>query len=186
MGINLAEAEIRLLDLNEIIERIYDFKLLLQDAVERGASVGFLPPVTESQAEAYWGHVVYDLLETTRVVLGAIVNDRVVGTVQLVPEMRPSGRHRADVQKLMVLNDYRRKGLGAALMQGVEEAARARNLTLLLLDVRAGDPAERVFARQGYTRAGIIPGFARSGDGSLEAAGIYYKGLDSVDSSGAG
>ena len=44
---------------------------LLRDAVESGASVGFLPPLEDAEAVSYWRAVADELRDGTRVVLGA-------------------------------------------------------------------------------------------------------------------
>ena len=44
-----------------------------------------------------------------------------------------------------------------------------------MLDTRQGDPAEALYASLGWVRAGVIPDYARSADGSLHATVIYYK-----------
>src|SRR3712207_2960382 len=98
---------------------------LLQDAVAGGASVGFLPPVGQEEAVAYWESVVAALAEDSRVLLIARRPDgTVVGTVQLDLAMRANGRQRAEVSKLMVHSSARRQGIGRALMLALEEQAR--------------------------------------------------------------
>jgi acetyltransferase len=59
----------------------------------------------------------------------------------------------------------------------VEEAARQEGRLLLVLDTRLGDDAERLYTRMGYLRVGIIPQFARSSSGSLDATVIFYRDL---------
>ena len=73
----------------------------------------------------------------------AFEGETLIGSVQLGPEAaRAAGG--AEVAKLMVLRSHRGRGVGRARMQALLEAARASGRTLLLLDVRAGDPAERL------------------------------------------
>src|SRR4029079_8403860 len=76
----------------------------LREAVEDGASVGFLPPLGEEEAREYWEGVIGALREGSRVLLVArSANDgAVVGTVQLDLAMRANGRHRAEVSRLLV------------------------------------------------------------------------------------
>jgi hypothetical protein len=45
---------------------------LLIDAVESGASVGFLPPLEREDAIAYWGTVVEAIRQDSRVLLVAV------------------------------------------------------------------------------------------------------------------
>jgi acetyltransferase len=60
-------------------------------------------------------------------------------------------------------------------MATVERAAHDARRTLLVLDTRQGDPSERLYQKCGYTRAGVIPRYARNGDGGLDATVLYYK-----------
>ena len=113
-----------------------------------------------------------------QVLLVARLDDRAVGTAQLGLAAKPNARHRAEVQKLLVHSRARRMGIARALMTALEEQARRLGLTLLVLDTRQGDPSERLYAAHGYTLAGIIPQYARNGDGGLDATVLYYKILD--------
>ncbi|MCI0545780.1 MAG: GNAT family N-acetyltransferase [Candidatus Rokubacteria bacterium] len=152
---------------------------LLQDAVESGASIGFLPPLGAAEAAAYWESVAAAIDAGTRVLLVARTRPgEIAGSVQLDLATRANGRHRAEVVRLMVLRRWRRHGLGRALMLATETAARQQGRSTLVLDTRAGDPAEALYRALGWTAAGTIPRFAQSADGSLHATAIYYKLLD--------
>jgi ribosomal protein S18 acetylase RimI-like enzyme len=81
------------------------------------------------------------------------------------------------VQRVLVHRSARRQGIAEQLMHRLEEIARERGRSLLVLDTREGDAAERLYEKLGYTVAGVIPGYARSADGSLDASVFYYKQL---------
>ena len=99
---------------------------LLRDAVDEGASVGYLAPLPDADGRAFW-HAVKSALADGRVLFGAYVDDRLVGAVQLDPVPKPNGRHRAEVQKLLVLRAFRGRGIAKALMAAVErQGGRAR------------------------------------------------------------
>ena len=149
---------------------------LLIDSVEGGASIGFLPPVTRSEAADYWREVSEGIATGGRMLLVVYgESERVIGSVQLELAMRPNGAHRAEVQKLMVLSSHRRRGLGRALMQAVERIAAAQRRSLLVLDTRKGDPSEQLYVSMGYNRAGEIPNYARSAGGALHTTVLLYK-----------
>lgn len=150
---------------------------LLRSTVDDGASIGFLPPVPDAEADAYWREVLPGVAEGGRVLIGAMDGERLLGCVQLALEGRANGRHRAEIQKLMVLPDARGRGLGAALMAAAEDAARAGGRTLLVLDTREGDAAERLYRRLGWTQAGRIPGYALNADGGRDATLFFYREL---------
>ena len=152
---------------------------LLPDAVDDGASVGFLPPLDPAEGAAYWLGVIDDVAAGTRVLLGARdAGGRLVGSAQLELAMRPNGRHRAEVQKVMVHTAARQRGLGRALMDAAEAEARRRDRTTLVLDTRQGDPSERLYRAAGWTLSGTVPRYARSADGTLHATAFYHKLLD--------
>ena len=71
----------------------------------------------------------------------------------------------------------RRRGLGAALMQAAEAAARAVCKTLLVLDTVTGGDAERLYARLGWQRCGEIPGYALFPQGGICGTTYFFKPL---------
>jgi acetyltransferase len=154
---------------------------LLRDAVDGGASIGFLPPLGEAEATAYWVAVRAVVAQQARVVLAAHDPELgLVGSAQLELALRPNARHRAEVSKVMVHRRARRRGIGRALMGAVDEHARRLGRTTLVLDTRQGDPSEALYRETGWTLAGTIPRYARSATGTLDSTALYYKLLDSA------
>jgi ribosomal protein S18 acetylase RimI-like enzyme len=148
---------------------------ILADAVEGGASVGFLPPVERGVGAQYWQSVADAVVDGSRVLLVARDDTaRVVGTVQLDLATRANGRHRAEVVRLMVHRSARRRGIGRALMLAVQDEAVRRGRTTLHLDTRQGDESERLYRSLGWRLAGLIPEWAQSADGTLHATAFYY------------
>jgi ribosomal protein S18 acetylase RimI-like enzyme len=153
---------------------------VLRDAVDSGASVGFLPPLAPATAAAYWRSVFAALAEGSRVLLVArrAEDGAIVGTAQLEPSAKDNARHRAEVSKVLVLQTARRQGIGRALMQALEAQAQRRGRTTLVLDTREGDPSERLYASLGWRRIGVIPRYAESAGGRLDGSAFYYKLLE--------
>lgn len=150
---------------------------LLRNGVNDGATVGFLPPLSTREATAYWQGVREALRGGNRRLLVARLAGRMVGTVQLDLATPSNGRHRAEVMKVLVHQDARRRGIGRRLMGAVEGVARDEGRTLLVLDTRQGDPSETMYAALGYQRAGVIPNFAQNADGTLHNTVLFYKEL---------
>jgi GNAT superfamily N-acetyltransferase len=150
---------------------------VLIDCVEGGASVSFMLPMTRAKAEAYWRGVAAGQARSERLVLAAEDADgAIVGTVQIIlaqPENQP---HRGDLAKMLVHRRARRQGVGEALLVAAERAALSSGKTLLVLDT-ASDAAERLYARQGWQRCGVIPDYALMPDGALCATTFFYKSL---------
>src|SRR5262245_32330488 len=97
---------------------------LLVDAVDDGASVGFLGPLARGDAERYWTERIAEVAAHNRVLLVAREDGRIVGSVQLAFASQQNAAHRAEVQRLLVHRRARRRGLGRALMLGLEAIAR--------------------------------------------------------------
>jgi len=157
-----------------------DLVAILRDAVDSGASVGFLPPLAVATAAAYWRTVFAALEAGPRVLLAArrAEDGALVGTAQLEPSPKDNARHRAEVTKVLVLQSARRQGVGRALMAAVETHARRLGRTTLVLDTREGDVAEALYASLGWIRVGVIPRYAERAGGGLDGSAFYYKLLD--------
>ncbi|MEO5961364.1 MAG: GNAT family N-acetyltransferase [Opitutaceae bacterium] len=157
-----------------------DLAALLIACVENGASIGFLAPLAHGEAEAYWRKIAGDLPGGFRALLVAreIPGGPIVGSAQLAFESRANGRHRAEVQKVMVLPSHRRRGIAAQLMAEVEATARTRQVRVLFLDTSDSHSGAREFyeALQ-YVYVGGIPDYALDPHGTPEQNAIYYKTL---------
>ncbi|WP_311568155.1 GNAT family N-acetyltransferase [Photobacterium arenosum] len=149
---------------------------LLQNCVDDGASIGFLPPLSDEEAEAYWLGVANDIGDGRKLFV-ACEGDAVIGTVQLALTSKRNGCHRAEVEKLMVNTAARGKGVGKALMTTVELCCQQLQRSLIVLDTREGDVASSLYRKLGYTEAGRIPDFALSASGQFDATVFFYKQL---------
>jgi acetyltransferase len=143
-----------------------DLVALLRDAVEKGASLGFLADIGDAEAGAFWDGVAAAVAQGTRVLLVAQGEDgRLAGTVQLDLCTKPNGVNRAEVQKLIVHSSARRSGIARALMAAAEGEARKRARGLVYLDTEAGSGAEGFYRALGYSYLGGLPEYACSPDG---------------------
>ena len=170
-----ADATIRLLAADEGLRRLPALIALLRDAVDSGASLGFLPPLTDTQAASFWQSTLREVSADTRAMIVAEVDGKIVGSVQIHPASQANAAHRAELQKLFVLRSHRRQGLAQALMTAVETESARRGRSLVVLDTKVGDEAELLYQKLGYLRGGEIPGYAQQADGMLAATAIYYK-----------
>ena len=157
---------------------------LLQDVVDDGASVGFLPPLSVTEAGEYWDSVFDAVASGARLLwVARTPGEGLAGTVQLDLEKRANGRPpRASSIKLMVAHAAPAGAASRARScwprrrrRGASAGARS------FLDTRLGDPSEHpATAALGWEFAGSIPRYARSAGGALDANAIYYRLLDAL------
>ncbi len=105
------------------------------------------------------------------------IDRQAVGTVQLAPCLKPNGRHRGEVMKLLVHGRSRGLGVASALMAALEQRACEAGLTLLVLDTESGSPAEAIYRHLGWQHAGNLPDYAVTPSGTLHATAVFYKRL---------
>ena len=173
----VADPAIEVLAAERFRAAIPELAELLVDAVETGASVGFLPPLTAADAERWWGTLTDDVSTGRVLVLLLRVDGRTLGTAQLRLAQLPNARHRAEVAKVLVHTSARRRGYGRMLMAAIEAAARNAGRHLLVLDTLSGSDAEGLYARLGWIRVAEIPQYAEVPQGRFPATTVYYKDL---------
>lgn len=149
---------------------------VLLDCVEGGASVSFMWPLPRERALAFWRGVAEGVKRGERLLLvGEGPAGRIDGTVQLVLAQPDNQPHRADLAKMLVHRRARRHGLARSLLEAAEQAAREAGKTVLVLDTVTGGDAERLYARCGWQRVGVIPDYALMPDGRPCATTYFHK-----------
>ena len=151
---------------------------VLVDCVAGGASVSFMHPLARERALAFWRGIAEGVAAGERALLVAEDTDGICGTVQLVLKQPDNQPHRADLGKMLVHRRARRRGLGAALMQAAEAAARDSGKTLLVLDAVTNGDAARLYERLGWERVGEIPDYALLPRGGLCSTTVYFRRLN--------
>lgn len=169
--------KIRKLSASEAENLQSQFCEILKDSVENGASIGFLPPLSVEDAEKYWRGVFENLDSGNLILLAAIEGAEILGTVQLALAEKNNAEHRAEVQKLLVHSKYRNRGVAKSLMDKLEKIAVENRRTLLILDTKKGDAAEKIYEKWNWIRTGEIPHYARCADGKLHSTILFYKTL---------
>lgn len=176
----MTDVPIERLDAAGVVDCLPDLAELLRACVAAGGAVSFVLPFSLEDSAAFWrDQVLPGVAAGTRILLVARVDGRVTGSVQLACGLPPNQPHRAEVTKLLVHPDDRRRGIARALMRELERQARQRHRSLITLDTRTGDAAERLYAALGYRTAGVIPGFARDPDSDrLHGTTYMYKTIE--------
>jgi ribosomal protein S18 acetylase RimI-like enzyme len=176
-------AAIRELTLEEYRAAIPALADLIVDAVASGASINFLAGVSHDEAAAWWrrreGDV--DLGVTSPYV--AVIDGRIVGSALLTRSTKANSPHRAEIEKVIVHRDARRRGLGSALMRALEDRARSEGRWLLVLDTVSDSAADALYRSLGWHETGIVPNYAMLPDGRPWAATFFWKDLRGPDDS---
>jgi hypothetical protein len=165
---------------SELAGEIPRLGALLRACVLAGASISFVLPFTVAASELFWRDKVLPAVQAERMLLlVARQGGAIVGAVQLDYDTPPNQPHRAEVCKLMVQPELRRRGIARALMAELERRAPALGRTLLTLDTRTGDLAEPLYRSIGYQTVGVIPEFCRDTiiAERLDSTTIMYKRL---------
>ena len=176
-GGDRSEVLVRRLGAAEIGAHLDGLADVLFDCVAGGASVSYMAPFSHEQARAVFESVAVEIDAGHRLLLAAFDEDRLVGTVQVILALPPNQPHRGEIAKLLVHRSARKRGIAALLMQHAEAEARAEGKSLLVLDTVTGDAAERLYDRLGWTRVGVIPGYALYPDGRPCDTTVFWKAL---------
>ncbi len=176
-GAGLSVAPINIRALRSDRETIAALADLLIETVASGGSVSFMHPLAPEVARGFWTKSLAAADAGERVVLGARVDGRLVGTVTLLLDCPPNQPHRGEIAKMMTSVAYRGRGIARALMLEALRIARGRGRTLLTLDTAEEDGAGEFYEKLGFIRAGVIPDYAQKPHGGLCGTIIYYKRL---------
>ena len=148
---------------------------MLIETVAAGGSVSFMHPLAPEVAAAFWTRSLAAAEEGTRVVLGALHDGELVGTVTLLLDFPPNQPHRGEIAKMMTRLKWRGRGIASALMREAERIAGERGRTLLVLDTADEEGAGPFYEKLGYIAAGLIPDYAYKPHGGLCGTIVYWK-----------
>jgi GNAT superfamily N-acetyltransferase len=168
---------IKTLSLREFDADLPTFIELLQDSVASGGALGFHAPLAAEDAREYWRGLRSELVSGSRVLLAASDKGQIVGSGQLALAPWRNATHRATIEKLFVSTAVRGRGIGEALINALEDAARLRGRSLLLINARRAAPAERLYKKLGYREFGVIPGYALGPGGERHDSVCMYREL---------
>ncbi|WP_269583186.1 GNAT family N-acetyltransferase [Roseibium sp. Sym1] len=168
---------VHLLSADEVRAAVPGLGALLMACVEDGAGIGFILPLSKERAEDFWRSRLPALEAGEAFLMVAREGEELAGVVMLALAPQDNGRHRAEVAKLMVHPDHRRKGLARKLMAAIDGLALSRGRWLLVLDTVTGDRAEQLYPTCGYRKVGVIPDYAYGSHGNLDATTVFYKDL---------
>jgi GNAT superfamily N-acetyltransferase len=170
-------ADIRELGIDDYRAAIPELADLIVDAVAGGASINFLASVTHDEAGAWWRDLEDDVGTGVISPFVAVVGGRIVGSTLLIRSVKANSPHRAEIGKVVVRRDVRRRGIAASLMKAAEDRAREEGRWLLVLDTVTDSAADSLYRSLGWRETGIVPNYAMLPDGTPWAATFFWKDL---------
>jgi GNAT superfamily N-acetyltransferase len=174
-------ADIRELTIDDYRAAIPALAELILDAVAGGASINFVAGVTHEEAAAWWRNREDDVASGITSPYVASIDGRIVGSALLTRSTKANSPHRAEIEKVIVHHDARRRGIASALMGALEDRARSDGRWLLILDTIADSPADALYRSLGWHETGIVPNYAMLPDRRPWAATFFWKDLRDPD-----
>ena len=147
---------------------------VLYDCVAGGASVSYMAPFTHEQARGAFEAFAAEVEQGGRLFLAAFPTAsgrHGPGG----PRLPPNQPHRAEIAKLLVHRSARRQGIAAASHGARRDGGGGGGQDAPRAGHRDRRRAERLYARLGWTRVGVIPGYALYPDGRPCATTVFWK-----------
>ncbi|GGZ06005.1 ribosomal protein S18-alanine N-acetyltransferase [Novosphingobium colocasiae] len=95
-----------------------------------------------------------------------------------------TGFEEEELLLLAVRPEFRGRGLGRSLLDHLEQAARKRGARRILLEMRRGNPAERLYSTFGFLKIGERKDYYRLSDGSRVDAITFAAALSPATPAG--
>ena len=162
---------------DEVRDRAHPLSALLREGLAAGAALGFLAPIDDEELDRYWATVADEVEARRRTLIAAHIGPTLVGMAQVVRDSAPNGQHRAELQKLVVAEVMRGRGIARELLRTAERAARAEGVRLLHLSTHAQLPAAELYRGQGWHEVGRVPGWAIVPGGEAVENIFFWKPL---------
>ena len=159
---------------DDLCEALVDVWIAVTEA---GGAVGFTPGVTRDEVWGTAGPTFDRVRSGADDIVVAFDGDRPVGMAFLAINSLGIHRHWGTVKRLQRHPEHRERGVGGALLQGLEEAALARGLEMLVLTVRGGTGREGFYAHHGYRLEARLPRRIILGDDDFREELFMAKNL---------
>lgn len=151
---------------------------LLGSSADQDAILGIDDPDDKIAQEAFLNQLRQSLAGGARLLIGS-VNGRLVVACVLKPQCLPTTCHLAELQKGVIAPEYRGGGLLVSALKQITEKARQMGVTRLLLDVRAGSPAHRLWQHWGFRTFGVLEDYAHH-NGKIHAGHFMEQSVDDL------
>lgn len=160
---------------NADIERLADFlgRVLVVDN-----TVGFPGPIPPERAREAICKMGEEVQSGRWHVFTGDFKGRPVAQCVLVPNTSPNNKHTAWIIRTMIDPEFRKHGLVRTGMKKLVERCESLGVEVLLIDVRAGTPAEAIWRHLGFQSIGVLPDYARIDGKSYEGLFMYIRVAD--------
>lgn len=134
---------------------------LVDLASRDGGTLGYPAPMTDAEAEDFVFNLQRRVASGESHVLVGWWGARIAFLVVLSPSGMPNCRHRAELSKGVVHPDYRGRHLVERALAEIVTKAEALQVEQLVLDVREGCRAHRLWQLHGFRTFGVLEDYAR-------------------------
>jgi ribosomal protein S18 acetylase RimI-like enzyme len=149
---------------------------LHEDAFRAGMALGMLESIGRDGLERAYREAVATL-DDDRALVVAELGGEIVAMAQVTRSSAMNAEHRAEIQRVVVADAARGRGVGRELMAAIERAAGELEITLVWLTTHDASDACAFYEAIGYVRMGVMPDYSRRPDGTPAAAAFYFKEL---------
>lgn len=146
-----------------------------------GGAVGFAEGVTPDEVRTLSEPALKRVSEGVDDLVVAEIDGRIVGLGFLATNELDIHSHWGTVKRLQRHPDVRESGVGAALLQGLEEAAAARGLQRLVLTVRGGTGREGFYAHHGFRLEATLPARIKLDEHDIREEHVMGKAIGSSE-----
>lgn len=153
-------------------------------------SATFMPPLSHEKLLSWWKDRIAEINQGTRLMWILVRDDShpapendqvtgpdVVGVASLAMPFSETGHFRANVEKLFIHTDWRRRGGALKLLEVLEAEAKDRGKTLLTLNTETDSAADYLYKKAGYVELGKVPDYGLNPTGVLRSGTFYWKKL---------
>lgn len=136
------------------------WRLLCRTSADDDAILGIDQQASKTAQDAYLAQLKQTLTCGGLLLIGS-VNGRLVVSCVMKPQLLPTTCHLAELLKGTIAPEHRGRGLLEEALRQITEKARQLGISRLLLDVREGSDAHRLWQHWGFETFGILEDYAR-------------------------
>lgn len=151
---------------------------LLGTSAEEDAILGIEDADNVDLQEAFLAQLKQTLATGGQLLIGS-VHGRLVVACVLKPQCLATTRHLAELQKGIIAQEHRGQGLLTTALWQISERARQLGVTRLLLDVREGSSAHRLWQHWGFRSFGVLQDYAHH-QGQVFAGHFMEQSVDDL------